>query len=97
MAKPSALSKGTECRPCNGVLFSVDDAKTAVTDLREHGVAFNDDGEIEEPSGRLTASCWPSSGPHATVAVASYLPARHIAVKGNSFDAPPHARRVGPH
>lgn len=42
------LIKGSKYRPCNGVLFSVDDVKTAVTELRERGVAFDDDGEIEE-------------------------------------------------
>ena len=42
------LIKGTEYRPCNGVLFNVDDVKTAVADLRARDVAFDDDGEIEE-------------------------------------------------
>ena len=40
--------KGTEYRPCNGVLFNVGDVKSAVEELQARGVFFNDDGEIEE-------------------------------------------------
>jgi predicted enzyme related to lactoylglutathione lyase len=42
------LVKGTQYRPGNGVLFNVTDVKASVQELRAKGVAFNDDGEIEE-------------------------------------------------
>jgi predicted enzyme related to lactoylglutathione lyase len=42
------IVKGESYRPCNGVLFNVADVKAAVAELRDRGVVFNDDGEIEE-------------------------------------------------
>jgi predicted enzyme related to lactoylglutathione lyase len=42
------LIKGEQFRPGSGVLFSVDDVAAAVDELRSRGVAFEDDGEVEE-------------------------------------------------
>jgi predicted enzyme related to lactoylglutathione lyase len=42
------LIKGTHYRPGNGVLFNVDDVKASVAELQARGVAFDDDGDIEE-------------------------------------------------
>jgi len=42
------LIKGTQYRPGNGVLFNVDDVRGSVQELSAGGVAFEDNGEIEE-------------------------------------------------
>jgi predicted enzyme related to lactoylglutathione lyase len=42
------LIKGTQYRPGNGVLFNVDDVQASVKELTASGVAFEDNGEIEE-------------------------------------------------
>ena len=40
--------KGETYRPGSGVLFNVDDVTASVSELRETGVVFDDDGAIEE-------------------------------------------------
>jgi predicted enzyme related to lactoylglutathione lyase len=42
------LIKGETFRPGSGILFSVDDIKMSVDEMRAYGVAFEDDAEIEE-------------------------------------------------
>jgi predicted enzyme related to lactoylglutathione lyase len=42
------IIKGETFRAGSGILFDIDDIQASVDEMRSHGVAFEDDAEIEE-------------------------------------------------
>jgi predicted enzyme related to lactoylglutathione lyase len=44
-----------EWQACHGILFSVDDIKSAVADFKSRGVTFEDEGKIDESPGCFMA------------------------------------------